>query len=86
MMTAKEIVEHFSGRNLAAEHAGYLSFHCRRYEFLLRTIEPVIAELRQRAPGRTIRILDVGPYFQTELIRRQPDALRAATRRRAFSV
>ena len=75
MMTAKEILAHFSGRDLAEEHAGYLSFHCRRYEVLLRTIAPVLAELRQRDPGRTMRILDVGPYFQTELIRGQFDAV-----------
>jgi hypothetical protein len=75
MMTAKEILAHFSDRDLAAEHAGYLAFHCRRYEFLLKTIEPVIAALRQPDPGRTIRILDVGPYFQTDLIRGQFDAV-----------
>lgn len=75
MMTCEEILGHFSGWELGEEHARYLSFHCRRYQFLLETIDLVIAALRKGSAGRPLRILDVGPYFQTELIRRNFDAV-----------
>ena len=60
-MTAAGIVAFFDGWELDADARHYLLFHARRYEHLLRavlTLEP--------APRR---ILDIGPSFQTILLR-----------------
>ena len=44
----------------------YIEFHQYRYQFLLDTIY----QLLSREAQRTVRILDVGPSFQTVLIRK----------------
>jgi trans-aconitate methyltransferase len=48
-----------------AESAHYLRTHARRYELLLATVERLLAGRPEPA------ILDVGPAYQTELLRRR---------------
>jgi len=53
----------------------YLRTHARRYAWTMEYLAPLIAERRRAGPGRVLRILDVGPSFQTFLLKElAPDA------------
>lgn len=53
----------------------YAAFHARRYAFLLERVDEVRAELAFDTVGRGMRIIDVGPMYQTALIRQRfPEA------------
>ena len=67
---AQAILRYFGDWNLDAESKAYLSYHYRRYEFLLRRVDQTAAKLQHRLQGRPPVILDVGPGFQTEILRR----------------
>ncbi len=61
----------FRNWDLDGESRSYLEVHARRFGVLLETIAPRVSAIRSRAPESDIRILDVGPGYQTELIRRR---------------
>ena len=61
----------FRNWDLDAESRAYLEVHARRYAALLDTIAPLLAPIRARSPEAAVRILDVGPGYQTELLRRR---------------
>jgi hypothetical protein len=69
LYTAKEIVARFDRSNLDEEERKYLSAHARRFEFLLALVDQLRQELGIDPAGRDMRLLDVGPSFQTELFR-----------------
>ena len=49
-------------RAKAINHLPYLEFHKKRYLFLVQKVSDVLAKMEGRSP---VRILDVGPSFQT---------------------
>jgi trans-aconitate methyltransferase len=76
LLTAKEIVARFDRPSLDEEEWVYLNGQARRFEFLLELVDELRGELGLDLSGRNMRLLDVGPSFQTELFRRlYPEAV-----------
>jgi methyltransferase family protein len=70
-----DVRETFREWELDAESSEYLDVHWRRYAVLIVTVGRYEARMRALGGG-PVRILDVGPGFQTELLRRRfPEAL-----------
>lgn len=63
--TINEILNYFQDRKVDHE---YLKDHCKRYEFLIAQIDKIINKLSPKIK-KPIRILDLGPSFQTEILR-----------------
>lgn len=61
---SSEILNYFKDRNVEHE---YLRDHSRRYEFLLTEVNRIICKLSPKK--KKVRILDLGPSFQTEILR-----------------
>ena len=64
MRSASEILSQFQSWNIAADSRKYLEFHAHRYEFLLARLHEVLDD-----PYAAVTVLDVGPSFQTLLLR-----------------
>ena len=76
LLTAKEIIAQFDRSTLDEEEWVYLNGQARRFEFLLALVDELREELGLDPAGRSMRLLDVGPSFQTELFRRlYPEAV-----------
>lgn len=76
LRNADDILTYFQTWDLDAESKAYLHYHRRRYEFLLRMIDDAVARIRRGLGHPQVRILDVGPGFQTEICRRTlPEAI-----------
>ena len=65
----KEILARYDGPALVPEERVYLRVHARRYEYLLALIDRHRREMGLDPGGRGMRLLDVGPSFQTQLLR-----------------
>jgi SAM-dependent methyltransferase len=59
LQTERDVLSHFEGYPLDDSIREYLNFHANRYAFLLAKLEPLERK----------RILDIGPSFQTLLMR-----------------
>ena len=69
---SKDIENYFKKWKLNKEGQSYLKDHSKRYLILLNLIDKVIEEIGER----NIKVLDIGPSFQTELIRKcWPDCI-----------
>lgn len=66
---AREIIDYFKEADLNQEQKEYLNFHCKRYEFLLKKVNKIITKLKRSSGSKLLRILDIGPSFQTEILR-----------------
>ena len=66
---AKDILIYFSQQDLDNESRDFLRYHYQRYEFLLRKIDKAIEKLSLSSSQRSLKILDIGPGFQTEILR-----------------
>jgi len=63
-----ELLSALKIENLPEKSLSYLDFHKHRYSFLLKTIDQLINE--HLTNGTAIKLLDIGPAFQTFLIRK----------------
>lgn len=63
----RAILAYFKDWDMKGEDREFLRYHCRRYEFLVKKVNDVVRAIRGGAP---LKILDIGPYFQTEIFRR----------------
>jgi hypothetical protein len=73
---AEDILAYFASWNLDQESEIFLHYHRRRYEFLLQELDRIVAKIRGELRNDPLRILDVGPGFQTELLRKTlPEAI-----------
>lgn len=70
MLKPDEVLNYFQGWNLDEESRRYLHGQYPRYAFLLNEIEKIIKGLRNPDSFRAVKILDIGPAYQTELMRR----------------
>jgi len=73
MRKAKDIIAYFKDWNIGEESRSwmYLEYHCRRYEFLLAKIDETVIKIQG-----TLKILDIGPSFETEILRKTfPEAI-----------
>lgn len=61
----KDIISYFKDKPFDKEAKEYLKDHCRRYEFLFLKIDSVLAKFKNKG----IKILDLGPSYQTEIFR-----------------
>jgi SAM-dependent methyltransferase len=59
LQTERDVLSYFEGKSLDDGIREYLHFHANRYAFLLKKVDAI-------APAR---ILDIGPSFQTSLMR-----------------
>jgi len=76
MRKAEDILTYFKNWNFGEEHKMYFQYHCRRYEFLLRKIDKIIGEIKDTLRNESLKILDIGPSFQTEILRKTlPEAI-----------
>lgn len=66
LMTKDEILSYFKDRELDQDSKAYLKYHSIRYQQLLKEIEKIISSKK----AVKLRILDLGPAYQTELLRR----------------
>jgi len=66
---AEEVLEYFKPWNLDDESRQFLAYHSRRYSLLLRKVNAVAARVQSAGRPGPLRILDIGPGFQTELLR-----------------
>jgi SAM-dependent methyltransferase len=74
MLSRAQILEHFSNWDLNEGERHYLGFHVLRLGCGLRAVADCVARLPDA--GRPLRLLDIGPHFLTELLRRcYPDAV-----------
>ena len=74
--SAKEIIAQFDRSTLDEEEWAYLKVQARRFELLMSLVEELRGELELDPAGGDMRLLDVGPSFQTELFRRlYPEAV-----------
>jgi hypothetical protein len=64
----RAIKRFFADRALTGEESWYLDFNSPRYVFLLREVHRVAGALG-KPDGDGLRVLDIGPGFQTELVR-----------------
>ena len=64
-VTLKEITDTFKNADPAA--VKYIEFHKYRYKYLLENIDEII---NRSKPGKQIKLLDIGPAYQTLLIRK----------------
>jgi len=67
--SAKDILDHFKDWNLDEESKVYVKFHCNRYEFLIKETIKWIDKIRIVPHKRTLKILDIGIGYQTEILR-----------------
>jgi hypothetical protein len=67
--TVRDVFAFFEGARLRTDEIAYLRFHTARYLYLLRFIEDVIGFTTPTLGPRPLRILDIGPAFQTALMR-----------------
>ena len=65
MHTETSIKRKFAHLKLGAEAQTYLDYNAKRYACLLGVVEG----LRRQIPAPTIRVMDIGPSFFTELLR-----------------
>jgi predicted SAM-dependent methyltransferase len=66
MLSSRDIELYFSDRHLNEYESKYLRQHSKRYAWLLNLVNT----LRSSIAHASIRILDVGPSFLTELLRK----------------
>jgi len=66
---AQAILAYFDAWNLDRESVAFLRYHYRRYEFLLNKIDPLVTDRLTDERQPPFKILDIGPGFQTELLR-----------------
>jgi hypothetical protein len=72
----EKILTYFKKRNIDEESKMYLQYHCQRYALLLRETEKIIKKIRNTNKGNTIKILDIGPSFQTIMLQQiYPEAI-----------
>jgi 2-polyprenyl-3-methyl-5-hydroxy-6-metoxy-1,4-benzoquinol methylase len=69
MVKQEEVLVYFDSWQLDEEAKRYLRLQSPRYAFLLEKVEKVIKSLKQRNSGTPLKILDIGPAFQTEFMR-----------------
>lgn len=73
---AEDILLYFGDWSLDKESRTYLLYHHRRYEFLLRRVDWIVAKIQSESHDEAMNILDVGPGFQTEILRKTlPEAI-----------
>ena len=72
-MDATAVMQRFSDWPLNATQRAYLAFHARRYAFVLRLVSRLVSPIPE------VRLLDVGPSFQTHLFRTMLDAKEVVT-------
>lgn len=65
---AHEIFNYFKNRPFDEESKEYLKDHCLRYEFFLSKVDKIINKITSNKKG-VIKILDLGPAYQTEILR-----------------
>jgi 2-polyprenyl-3-methyl-5-hydroxy-6-metoxy-1,4-benzoquinol methylase len=68
-LSEREIIARYEHSGLVEEERVYLRGQAPRYAFLLTLIDELRAELGFGADGEGMRVLDVGPSFQTQLLR-----------------
>ncbi len=66
---AKEIKEYFLQFKMPEDSRSYIIEHHRRYERLLNKIDTVCELFQHGKESSPIHILDIGPAFQTEILR-----------------
>lgn len=64
MTTEKEILNHYLAKDLDAESEAYIRTHAMRFSFLIS----FIINVRKRLPAASVKIMDVGPSFFTEIL------------------
>lgn len=71
MIKQSEILTYFKSWALDLEARQYLRQQLPRYLFLLGKVEEVLIKIRQGDPAAPIKILNIGPAFETELMRQR---------------
>ena len=69
LQSAQDILRYFSKWSLDEESRVYLRYHVRRFGLLLDRIRRVVQGIQVTDDDHGLRILDIGPGFQTELLR-----------------
>lgn len=67
VMTKDEILNHFKHGFLDSDSKAYLRYHSLRYQYLLEEMDKIISKFQKKE--EKISILDIGPAYQTELLR-----------------
>jgi len=72
MMNEKEIYEFFHSirDDYNAEESRYISYHIKRYTYLLQMVDDLIKRIISEYPERKINILVIGPSFELEMLRK----------------
>jgi len=65
--SAREILDRFGPKAHPALQ-GYLRTHARRYAWIVDYLQPLIEDRRRDRSGAGLKVLDVGPSFQTFLL------------------
>lgn len=66
---AEDILIHFSKLDLDNESRIFLHYHYQRYEYLFGIVDRYFGKLSADLGERPVKILDIGPGFQTEILR-----------------
>lgn len=72
-LTARDIYRMLKDSPGMVNHVPSLGVHAKRYERLVSVVGSLVTEIQERS--RPVTILDVGPWWQTELFRRLPNTL-----------
>lgn len=75
MRTSEDILTYFKNWDLDEESRRYVRYECRRYEFLFKLVEEVIYKIQDSIKKEPLKILDIGPAYQTEIMRRNLKAI-----------
>ena len=75
LFNEKEILKYFQSFALDGSEYNYIKIHAKRYYLLLSTIDNCISSFN----SSKINILDIGPCFQTELIKYKFNKLKIDT-------
>lgn len=68
-MKRRDVLERFDTCPVPDQYRSYLRFHARRYGHLLEILRRHRGQIQAAAGDQPFRILDVGPFFQTHLLR-----------------
>ena len=69
LRNAKEIKDYFLKFEMPEESRDYVIFHHYRFERLIKKFDEVLYEVENDIKNESITVLDIGPSFQTEILR-----------------
>lgn len=69
LQTQADILAHFADWPLDENWQNYLKVQSKRYLFLCQQVDSLMGQIRSEIAAESVRILDIGPRFESEILR-----------------